>query len=75
MNEYEKNFMTVELDFLDGTEEEIEAKMNELDPNHIFFCEDYEEIAIFQNCVTVNDYINWNSLNGEVVTYSIKDLK
>ena len=75
MNEYEANYMTIEVDFLDGTEEEVKTKMKEIDPNHIFFNDNYEEVAIFQGCVTPNDYVNWESLNGEVVTYSIEELE
>lgn len=41
-------------------------KIEMYDPNGIYEMEKYQ-------CRTSNDYVDWNTLSGEVITYNIKD--
>ena len=58
------------------TKEEIDYNKHlvEQDPNGIYFTSDFEEIEIFESCKTANDFVDWGSLHGEVVVYSIDEL-
>lgn len=45
-------------------------KLREDDPNELM-----KELWYDWNCKTVNDFVNWSELSGEVITYSIDELK
>lgn len=46
-------------------------KMYEQDPNSLLA----DDSMYALECRTVNDYVEWESLHGEVVTYKLEDLE
>lgn len=47
-----------------------QTKFNNEDPNQIYKEIDFQK---FEKCITINDFVNWESLSSEVTVYYLTE--